>query len=282
MKTAGQVQDKHIMVNGLRLHYRERGSTDAPPLLILHGLTGHAWEFDAVASALAESYHVLAVNQRGHGASSWAKEYSPEAMADDTTAFIDALELDRVRFIGHSMGGVNGWWFAARHPERVERLVLLDVSPETITSDELVGGLMATLDTYARSQYAEPEEAVRAYLAEYTGSHQQELRTFVLNNLEEGSDGRWTWRFDARGLKRWLEHASASEEAHWSALRKIACPTLVIRAGDSPFTRAPDAERMAREIPRARLVELPASGHDVHIDQRDALLAELRPFLMAG
>ena len=70
MKTEIQAQDKHVMVQSLQFHYREWGRTSALPLLVLHGLTGHAWEFDGVASALADQYHVLAVNQQGHGARS--------------------------------------------------------------------------------------------------------------------------------------------------------------------------------------------------------------------
>jgi pimeloyl-ACP methyl ester carboxylesterase len=282
MTTGIQAQDKWVVVNGLQFHYREWGSAHEPPLLIFHGLTGHAWEFDGVASALADRYHVLAVNQRGHGASSWGEEYSPEVMADDIVALIDALELGRVRVIGHSMGGVNSWWLAARHPERVERLVIVDVDPETISSHELAGGWMAALDIYAQSKYADPGDAVQEYLAGYTGSHQQELRAFVINNLTVDSEGCWTWRFDARGLVSWVEHASSNEAAHWSVLRRLACPVLLLRAGDSPFTNTAHAKRMVREIPRALMVEIPGAGHDVHIEQYAALLAELRPFLSAS
>jgi pimeloyl-ACP methyl ester carboxylesterase len=281
MKTKIQTQDKHVMVQSLRFHYREWGSASAPPLLVLHGLTGHAWEFDGVASALADQYHVLAVNQRGHGASSWGEEYSPTVMADDIAALLDILGLDRVRVIGHSMGGVNSWWLAARHPERVERLVILDADPKMITSDQLVSGWMVALDVYAQSQYTGLEEAVQEYLAGYTGLHQQELHAFAINNLKVDPEGYWTWRFDARGLVGWLEHASSDEEAHWSALRQLACPVLVVRAGDSPFTNTAAAECMVREISRARLIEIPGTGHDIHIDQHDALLAALWPFLSA-
>ena len=82
MKLAFQAQDKHVMMNGMWFHYRAWGSVSAPPLLILHGLTGHACKFDGVASALADQDHVLAVNQRGHGASSWGEEDSPTVKAE--------------------------------------------------------------------------------------------------------------------------------------------------------------------------------------------------------
>jgi hypothetical protein len=123
------------------------------------------------------------------------------------------------------MGGVNGWWFAACHPELVERLAIIDVDPKVFTFDEVVSGWMAALGAYAQSQYADPEEAVTGYLAEYTGPHQQELRTFVPDNLKEDSDGRWIWWFGARGLVSWMEHASAN-------VRRIGP-----RCGSSPARR---------------------------------------------
>lgn len=276
MSTRIQAIDRHVATNGVHLHYREWGNSAAPPVLILHGLTGHAWEFDGVASALAEQFRVLVVNQRGHGASAWAREYSPAVMAEDIATFIDALELHRIRIVGHSMGGVNASWLAARHPKKVEQLVIVDIDPQVITSEEMVGTMVSWLKAYAQAKYADPEEAVTDYLAGYTGSQQQALRAFVLNNLKANADGRWRWRFDAAGLVRWIEQAAADKKAHWAGLRRLACPTLVIRAAESPFTTGPAMERMVREIPVARLVEIPGAGHDIHLDQPQLFVREVR------
>ena len=271
--------DAYVTVNGLRLHYREWGDSAAPPLVILHGLTGHAWEFDRIASALSDRFHVLALDQRGHGASAWADAYSPELIADDIADFIDTLDLGRVHVVGHSMGGVNAWWFAARHPQIVDRLVLADVTPSVITAPSIVSVLRSALDEYAAAEYADPDDAVAEYLAGYDGAHEEELRIFVLNNLRQVSDDRWTWRFDAAGLRAWIDQAAANADAHLEALRRICSPTLVIRAGDSPFTERDDADEMAAAMPDASLIEVPGSGHDIHIDQPDALLVQLRSFL---
>jgi pimeloyl-ACP methyl ester carboxylesterase len=274
-----EAQDRYVAVNGLRLHYREWGSPSAPPLLILHGITGHAWEFDGIAAALGERWHVLVLDQRGHGASAWSRDYAPAAMAGDVAALVDALRLERVSVVGHSMGGVNAWWYAARHPARVERLAILDVTPDVIASPQLVAGMRSGLEAYADAAYADPQQALAAYLPEYTGPRSAELREFVRRNLQQGVDGQWRWRFDARGLTGWLDAAAADEAAHWSALRRIDVPVLIVRAGDSPFTASAGVERMVRELPRGRLVEIAGSGHDLHLDRHDALLRELRRFL---
>jgi pimeloyl-ACP methyl ester carboxylesterase len=155
------------------------------------------------------------------------------------------------------------------------------VNPEVITAEEVTGYWMIALDAYARAQYTDPEEAIAEYLSGYTGDHHQELRDFVINNLVEDSAGRWSWRFDGHGLMEWMEQASANKEAHWSALQHIACPTLVITAANNPFTDLSDMERMVQVIPQAQLVEIPYTGHDVHIDQYDVLMTELRSFLTA-
>lgn len=273
-----QAQDKHIVVNGLRFHYREWGSSNSPALFIFHGLTGHSWEFDNIAAALADQFHILVVDQRGHGDSSWADEYSPDLMAADINGLVSSLTNNSVRLIGHSMGGVNCWRYTAMHPEQVEQVVIIDIDPKAICSEKLVRVMISTLEAFSKAKFSKPEDAVRDYLVNDSSS--QELRDFVINNLKQDSDGNWIWRFDAQGLNSWMKHASASEDFHRSAIRQIPCSTLVIRAGNSPFTNMSDMKRMVEEMPQARLVEIINAGHDIHIDQREALITELRSFLM--
>ncbi len=277
-----RVFDKNVEVNGINFHYREWGDADAPPLLILHGLTGHAWEFDSVARSLSDKFYVIVLNQRGHGASSRAGDYSPAIMAGDIAAFIDALGLGSVYLAGHSMGAVNGWWFASQHPGKIKRLALLDIEPDVVTSEDVVTGWINALNAYARGRYDNQEEAVGQYLSGYSGLHREELRRFVLNNLKEEENGnRWMWRFDASGLQKWMINASLAKEELWNKLKLISCPTLILAASDSPFTSIRTMEQMTHEIPDSKLVVISDTGHDIHIDQREALLKELQHFFLA-
>lgn len=279
MMTETRPRDRNLQVNGVRLHLREWERPHAPAIMILHGITGHAWEFDELASALAVDFHVVSVNQRGHGASAWSDTYTPATMAEDAAALIDELRLGPVSVVGHSMGGVNGWWLASDYPERVERLAILDIDPLAITDPEIGVGLDAMLGAYAKARYGSPEEGVAAYLAGYRGSAVEASREFVRRSLESREPGAWTWRCDAAGLRRWMAAAGASSEAHWRQIRGLTCPVLVVRAGDSAFTTRAGVERLAREAARARLVEIVGSGHDIHFDRLDGLVAELREFL---
>ena len=106
------------------------GKEDAPPLVLLHFFTWHARSWDTVASTLGEQYRVLALDQRGHGESDWADDYSPERYLEDLEAFARALDLRRLRLLGFSVGGHAAMRYAALHPDAVERLVLGETLPE--------------------------------------------------------------------------------------------------------------------------------------------------------
>ncbi|MGV9268475.1 alpha/beta fold hydrolase [Kitasatospora sp. NPDC003701] len=109
------------------LAYRESGTPGAPPLLLLHALGERATDWDGVLPDLAPHHRVLALDLRGHGDSGRPGRYGLELMRDDVLGFLDALGLDRVDVVGHSMGGVVAYLLAQEHPERVGRLVLEDV-----------------------------------------------------------------------------------------------------------------------------------------------------------
>ena len=121
--------DRMIPLTGLTFHYREAGDPTAPPVVLLHALGPDARDWDEVALMLTERYHVLALDQRGHGESARPGIYSFELMRDDLKAFADALSLERFTLVGHSMGGTVAFLFAERWPERIERLVIEDTPP---------------------------------------------------------------------------------------------------------------------------------------------------------
>jgi 3-oxoadipate enol-lactonase len=122
------VDDCLIEVAGIRLAYRVWGSPGAPPLVLLHGLGEGAADWVGVAPAFARQHRVYAPDLRGHRRSDRPGDYSVELMEADVRGFLDALELDRVDLIGHSMGGLVGYLLAGDYPERVGRLILEDVA----------------------------------------------------------------------------------------------------------------------------------------------------------
>ena len=116
MTTKVQPQDKTVSVNGLNLHYLDWGAPGGPPLVLLHGMRGHAHSWDDVSAATCQQYRVLALDQRARGDTDWAKDgdYSTDAFVADLAAFSEALGLDSFILCGHSMGGRNSMAFAGR------------------------------------------------------------------------------------------------------------------------------------------------------------------------
>ncbi|MYS14913.1 alpha/beta hydrolase [Streptomyces sp. SID4982] len=126
-----------IDVGGVRLAYQVSGPPEAPPLLLLHALGENSTDWEPLVPAFAQHWHVHVPDLRGHGRSEWPGKYSLELMRDDVLGFMDALGLDRVDVIGHSMGGVAAYLLAEDHAQRVRRLVLEDVPaplPRQVTS----------------------------------------------------------------------------------------------------------------------------------------------------
>ena len=118
-----------VGVSGVRLACYVSGDEGAPPLVLLHGLGGQASTWDAVAAEFAKHFRVVAIDQRGHGDSDRPGEYSFELMRDDVLGVLDALGMDRINLLGHSMGGTVAYLIAEKEPGRVARLILEDTPP---------------------------------------------------------------------------------------------------------------------------------------------------------
>jgi pimeloyl-ACP methyl ester carboxylesterase len=122
------VSHRAVQLNGVRLHVAEAG--DGPPLVLLHGWPQHWWCWRRLIPELARDRRVLAPDLRGFG---WSDappgDYAKSTFAADVLALLDAEGLDRVQIIGHDWGGYTALLLALDHPERVERVLALDIAP---------------------------------------------------------------------------------------------------------------------------------------------------------
>ena len=132
MTTQVQPKSKTLTANGINIHYLEWGAEGAPPLVLLHGLRGHAHVWEDVAEALCGDFHVYALDQRGRGDTDHAPggDYSTDAFVADLAGFADAMGLEKFVLFGHSMGGRNSMAFAGQYPERLEALCVVDIGPK--------------------------------------------------------------------------------------------------------------------------------------------------------
>jgi pimeloyl-ACP methyl ester carboxylesterase len=272
------VADKQLTLNGLRFHYRDWGNAGAQPLVCLHGFTSHARSWDTFARAMRDQYHVLALDQRGHGESDWATDYHPQRRVEDLEAFVAALGLNRFVLLGLSMGGRVAFQYAARHPDQVERLVIVDIAPQT----DQRGARRINDGLRVNDVFRDPEEAFRVARQANPRPPDDELHSRVLNGLKQRDDGTWTYRYDVA-----LRNNSGARvmptpeeiERDWASLANITCPTLLVRGAESDILSRELAERMVRSIPNCRLVEVSDSGHSVPLDNPTGFLAAVKTFL---
>lgn len=265
-------------MRGLRFHYREWPNPGRPPLVLLHGFTSHARSWDTFAAAAQPHFEVFALDQRGHGESDWADDYSADAMVEDVRAFIGALRLERFNLLGLSMGGRNAYLYAARYPQGLDRLVIVDIGPEIHGP----GASRIQAGVRAPDTFATPEEAVERALRANPNADPAEARHRTLNNLLLLDDGTWTFRYDRSYRDGSRTISRPDTEASWRELERITAETLLVR-GERSDVLAPDvAARMVATIPRCQFVEVPGAGHSIPLERPREFIAAVLPFLAPG
>jgi pimeloyl-ACP methyl ester carboxylesterase len=257
-------------VNGLRLHLLDWGGDGRTPLLLLHGFTGHAHAWDTLSIALQPHFHVYALDQRGHGDSDPADVYNAVAAFDDIDGVVDQLGLASVVLVGLSMGGRNAMYFTSRRPDRVQKLVIVDIGPEISARAAAAPAGPPEPETWESIEQA----AQHLHRANpYPGIHY--YRWVVSASLRARADGALVWKWHPSVKER----RAQADVDWWAIVRALTPPTLVLRGEASPVLDRDVAERMARELPRGRFVEIPRAVHTLHEDNPEAVLAALKDFL---
>ena len=268
----------NIVLRRQRFHYLEWGDPAAPPIVLLHGGHQSAHSWDLVSLHLAQHYHVLALDQRGHGDSEWARdvEYSNHTMALDALAFLDAMGLEKPILIGHSMGGRNSMILTKQDPSRLRALAIVDVGPEV--SDR---GRAAIAGFVQENQEFEDLEHFVANVRKYDPYRPREhIERTVKYNMLRRADGKFVSKCDSNprrlGIVRGvgpLENITLEDAASFDL------PVLLVR-GERSNILAPDAaERFRDALPRGRLVTVPNCGHNVHGQNTMGFIAVLGDFL---
>jgi len=270
--------DRSVDVNGIALHYVEWGDVGAPPLVLLHGVTGHARTWDRLASELAPRWRVIAIDQRGHGDSGVAPDgdYRTAPMADDLAAVANHLGLGRFTLLGLSMGGRVALAYGGANAERLERLVIVDIGPDIHPPGlERIRGMMAGAPERIESE-AHALDIVRRANPLYDDA---ELRHRVAHSLKPTADGGLTWKYD-RALREMMRGGGRRDPVDlWEPLPRITCPTLIVRGALSDILSPEIAKRMLEALPDGRLVEVAGAGHTVPGDQPDAFARAVRAFI---
>ncbi len=253
----------------MRLHVHDWGPSDGKPLLCLHGVTSWGGRFRRLAEDRLGSFHVFAPDLRGHGLSDWEPPWNPGTYIADLIETLDALHLDRVDVVGHSFGGRLALELAARRPERVHRLVLLDPAVWVPPPVALERADLAAED----ESYASVEDAIAMRLETSALADRSAIAAELPQHLQLGDDGRWRGRFSRTAVV-----AAYGEMAKRPPLDRVSAPTLLIRGGESEVVPERMVEIVCEAMPRCEVVTVPG-GHIVMWDAFDETASAMLAFL---
>lgn len=250
---------------------------DGTPVVLLHGTSASHAVWEPIATALASSALVVAVDQRGHGRSDKPKTgYDGASFADDVITVLDALELDRAIVAGHSLGARNAWLAASRHTDRVAAVMAIDYVPyvENEVLDTLQGRVAGgnrsfesihEIERYLQQRYARmPADAV--------------ARRARWGYRQQRQGGDWVPLAPAAAMDQLVEGLRTPWDVEF---RAVEAPLVCLRGGDSAIVSSAAWERARAERPHARWRVIDGADHYVPEERPDVVTQELTALINA-
>lgn len=250
------------------LHFTELGAGE--PLIVLHGLLGSHQNLLPACRKFAERFHVFAVDQRNHGHSPHHDEMSYELMAGDVVRFMDTHKLSSAHVLGHSMGGKTAMHLALHQPHRVNKLVVVDMSPRAY--GPRFARLLHALRELRPERFKTRTEADVALAASVP---EEALRQFLLKNLAPREHGGYRWRIHLESIAANYDRLRA---AIHSAL-PFTGDSLFLLGGNSDYVGDADRTEIHRLFPAAQFGSIPGAGHWVHAERPAEFAAAVLEFL---
>ncbi len=248
-----------------RMAYTEWGDPLNPRVLVcVHGLTRCSRDFDFLADALADEYRVVCPDVVGRGQSEWLRNkslYGVVQYVADMVTLIARLDVEHVRWLGTSMGGLIGMALAAQEDSPVSCLILNDVGP-VVTAESIrrIGEYVGRDPRFDTIEQA--EQFVRTVSYTFGRLTDAQWRHLTEHVVRTAADGKIEFRYDPGIAEPFRQDAGSGQDVElWPLYEAVRCPTLVIRGADSDLLRTDTVNQMAQRGPHASSVEIPAVGH---------------------
>jgi esterase len=260
----------------MRLHYREYGRLlpELSSLVLVHGLFGSGTNWHGIARRLEARFHVIAPDLRNHGSSPHHADMDYPAMAADLLQLLDQQGLERVHWVGHSMGAKAAMWLALNHPQRVQSLVAVDMAPIRYTHG--FGAFLDALEALPLDRLGGRADADTNLAAHFESTA---LRGYLLQNLVK-KQGRWCWRINLAALRRNMDQIVGFPPLR--ADHQFLGNSLFVYGGRSDYLGPEGVEAIRRLFPYARMRLIPEAGHWVYSDAPGAFVDVLESFLRGG
>jgi esterase len=235
------------------------------PIVLVHGLFGSLDNLGVLARDLVNDHDIIQVDMRNHGLSERSPEMNYPAMAQDLLDTLDAHGIERATFVGHSMGGKAVMAFTALAPERIDKLVAIDIAPVNYhvrRHDEIFAAINAVTDAGVTTR-----QQAAAVMREHI--NEEGVIQFLLKSFVDGK-----WRFNVPALWDQYPHIVG-----WETVPAWNHPALFIPGGNSPYVTEQYRDELLQQFPQARAHVIAGAGHWVHAEKPEAVLRAIRRYL---
>lgn len=238
--------------------------------MILHGLFGSLDNWMSLAKVWSESYTIYLIDQRNHGRSQHDDVWDYETMAEDLLETMDALGIYQASILGHSMGGKTAFMFAHLYPDRLDKLIVVDMGIKAYAPHH--EDIIASLNRVDLSGETS-RQAVDQALSQ--GIKELGTRQFLMKSLARVEGKRFAWRFNLPVIA-----------AHYQVILQAIPfdmpyegPTLLVYGGKSNYVVAQDLPVLQEQFPNGRFVAISEAGHWVHAEAPQALSLQVMDFM---
>lgn len=251
------------------LHYKDSG-TSGKVVCILHGLFGQSDNWQTHANKLSSYFRVITVDQRNHGHSEWHHEFSYKHLAEDLEELVQHLQIDTFYLIGHSMGGKTAMHYAQIYPDRLEKLIVVDIGVKKYPfhHHEIIEGIKSVKLSNINSR-SEAEAAMKPFI------NSNGVRQFLLKNLYWKEKGQLGWRMNVDVLEAEMDEILSEIPS-----KEVWIQTLFIRGALSNYILDEDWDEIEELFPDSELVTIENSGHWVHAEASEVFLEHVLEFLI--
>lgn len=251
------------------LNFKKFG-TDGDVLIILHGLFGSLDNWQGIAQALSDQYIVFIVDQRNHGKSDHFDEHNYALMASDLLEFMDQQDIHSAHLLGHSMGGKTVMQFALNYPDRLEKLIVADISPRYYAPHhQTILKALNSVDLAA----VESRDEVSRVISENISN--PSIVQFLMKGLARTSESGFRWKFNLKVLTEQIDNIGEALDGH----AYITNPTLVLKGDRSDYILKEDEDLFEEMFPQLDFAVISNAGHWLHAENPKDFISEVLSFL---
>lgn len=233
----------------MALYHRELGQGQA--IIMLHGIFGSSDNWLTHSRLLSSKYNTFALDLRNHGQSPHADVFDYPSMVADLVAFMDSKQITSPVIMGHSMGGKVAMNFAVAHPDKLDKLIVVDIAPKSYNMEDYI--ILKGLNAIRIEEIGSRQEADEQ-LAQFVD--ESDVRMFLLKNLQRKPEGGFKWKLNLPAITANIKKIGLPLQFEG----KFEKPTLFVRGSRSNYIRESDYETIRKIFPAADFVTL-ETGH---------------------